>query len=137
MPVCNKTSVLLVLHCLLRPQERTGTALRIKCSFSPYPSPHTAPARGTNTFICGQAEASLSCICAFTHSIALCLRQHTAQPPIHINAPTQKCLRDNELHTHRYSGEERRTNSSQLAETESGRQTRKTNKPCATIRGAI
>ena len=58
-------------------------------------------------------------------------------PQIQINAQTQKCLRNNELETHRYSGEQQRTNSSQLAETESGRQTRKTNNPSVTIRGAI
>lgn len=77
--------MLLVLSCLLRLQEHTGAALRIKCSHSGsfflHQLPHTAPARGTNTFVCGQAElsqASLSCICTSTHRGVLCLNQRMA-----------------------------------------------------------
>lgn len=74
----------------------------------------------------------------FTHSTTSCLRLTAPDtPPIQIDAQTKKCLGNNELETHRRSGEQQCTNSSQLPETESGRQPRKANHPAATIRGAV
>jgi len=120
-------SALRALGCLFRLQARTGTALRIKCSpsgsFFLYQSPHTAPARGTETFISDQA-ASPPRSCAFTDSVVSWPRQHAA----HLQFRSMPKLKNlSEILSWEHTAILESTNipsTSQLAETESGRETR-------------